>query len=35
VEQIGAWFREEGFENIVPVDRGAYGFAVRGDLGAL
>ena len=32
VEQISEWFAEEGFENITPVDRGAYGFAVRGDL---
>jgi ubiquinone/menaquinone biosynthesis C-methylase UbiE/uncharacterized protein YbaR (Trm112 family) len=32
VEQISEWFSEEGFENITPVDRGAYGFAVRGDL---
>jgi ubiquinone/menaquinone biosynthesis C-methylase UbiE/uncharacterized protein YbaR (Trm112 family) len=33
VEQISAWFAEEGFENITPVDQGPYGFAVRGDLG--
>lgn len=32
VDEIISWFREEGFENIVPVDRGPYGFAVRGDL---
>jgi len=31
-DEIVSWFREEGFENIVPVDRGPYGFAVRGDL---
>lgn len=31
-EEIVAWFREEGFENIEPTDAGPYGFAVRGDL---
>lgn len=31
-QEIAAWFREEGFENIVAVDRGPYGFGMRGDL---
>jgi SAM-dependent methyltransferase len=33
-EEIARWFREEGFDNIEAVDRGPYGFGMRGDLAA-
>jgi uncharacterized protein YbaR (Trm112 family)/ubiquinone/menaquinone biosynthesis C-methylase UbiE len=31
-DEISQWFREEGFENVEAVDRGPYGFGMRGDL---